>query len=139
MGITENLGGGPTDPFELGMLETAAANLNDRPEDTWLPEFRKEIHCLIFVTGDCQETVDETLTKIKQILAHTVKQIKLVEGKVRPGDQEAHEQFVFPLSNTLFITDTCVKVSATEMVCPSPQFRAWIRSCFQGKQSRESR
>ncbi|KAG9239578.1 peroxidase TAP [Amylocarpus encephaloides] len=83
------------DPFEHGMRETAS-KLNDRTEgdsNTWFPEFKQDIHCLVFITGDCQHSVDHTFASIKHIFGHTITEIKTVTGTVRPGDQEAHEHF----------------------------------------------
>ncbi|EHL03291.1 putative Peroxidase 2 [Glarea lozoyensis 74030] len=78
------------------MLATAEADFNDRVHGfnkAWFKEFKQEIHCLIFITGDCQDTIDFTLAKVKKILGVTVQEIKLVQGKVRPGDQMHHEHF----------------------------------------------
>jgi hypothetical protein len=98
LGFKEPLSKEPQkDPFEKTMLATAETDFNDRVtgfNKTWLKEFKQEIHCLILITGDCQDTIDFTLAKIKKILGSTVREIKLAQGKVRPGDQKHHEQFV---------------------------------------------
>jgi hypothetical protein len=87
----------PEDPFEKTMLATAESKFNDRVHgfrSTWFKEFKKEIHCLIFTTGDCQATIDGTLALVKEILGSTVEEVKLVQGNVRPGEQAHHEQYV---------------------------------------------
>ncbi|EPE29320.1 Dimeric alpha+beta barrel [Glarea lozoyensis ATCC 20868] len=97
LGFKEPLSKEPqNDPFEKTMLATAEADFNDRVHGfnkAWFKEFKQEIHCLIFITGDCQDTIDFTLAKVKKILGVTVQEIKLVQGKVRPGDQMHHEHF----------------------------------------------
>jgi hypothetical protein len=76
------------------MLADAPALRDDTKK--WLPEFKKEIHILIFVTGDSTATVEEKLAQVKKIIGSTVTEIKRVDGKVRDigGKQEGHEQFV---------------------------------------------
>ncbi len=94
-------------PFEGGMLKDVV-NLNDQTT-TWLPEFKQDIHCLIVIAGDCQATVDERLADIKKILASTIQEVKRIDGHVRPGKEDGHEQFVSSLSLCRFPTvDLCV-------------------------------
>jgi hypothetical protein len=97
LSITEPLSNNPDDPFEKTMLATAEDEFHDRVHGfhkTWFKEFKKEIHCLIFITGDCQETIDITLKNLKKILGSTVEEIKLVQGNVRDGEHARHEQYV---------------------------------------------
>lgn len=79
-------------PFEAGMQ--ADSKLND-DQELWDPAFKQEIHGLIVLTGDCQPTVDEKLAEAKEILGTSIHEIKRIDGNVRPGDQDGHEQFVF--------------------------------------------
>lgn len=67
------------------------ANLNDQA-DTWLPEFKEDIHCLIFITGESLATVHERYAELRWILDGTIKEVKLTVGTVRPGKENGHEQ-----------------------------------------------
>lgn len=67
------------------------SNLNDQ-ESTWLPEFKKDIHLLIFITGESLSTVHERYAEIKWILHNTIQEVKLTVGNVRPGAEKGHEQ-----------------------------------------------
>lgn len=61
----------------------------------WDQNFKQEIHGLIMVTGDSQKTVDNKLKAIRSTLTPaTFKEVHLLEGNVRPGDQKGHEQSV---------------------------------------------
>ena len=65
----------------------------------WDPEFKKDIHGLILVTGDSHATVDEKLAEVLKIFSlrsqnATIHEIKRAVGDVRPGAEKGHEQYV---------------------------------------------
>lgn len=90
MGIADPILDTSTDPFQTGMFADIT-NLNDQA-DTWLPEFKQDIHCLIFITGESLATVHERYAEIKWILEGTIKEVKLTVGNVRPKEESGHEQ-----------------------------------------------
>lgn len=92
MGIADPVNDTTTDPFQTGMFNDIA-NLDDQVEK-WLPEFKQEIHCLIFITGESLATVHERYAELKWILNPTINEIKLTVGNARPGKEFGHEQFV---------------------------------------------
>jgi hypothetical protein len=97
LGFKEPSSENPEDPFEKTVLATVESKFNDQVHgfhSTWFKEFKEKIHCLIFTTGDFQETIDGMLAQVKNILGTTVEEVKLVQGNVRPGKQAHHEQYV---------------------------------------------
>lgn len=103
IGITDDIG----DPaFNAGMLADAG-ELGDKGRRTsngfdpeWLVEYKKEIHGVIMVAGDCHKTVEGKLEEIKDIFSvgekdSTIQKVISVVGDVRPGAVSAHEHFGF--------------------------------------------
>ncbi|KAL6720877.1 dye-decolorizing heme-containing peroxidase [Lecanora helva] len=94
-------------PFDAGM-QAGAKDLGD-PGSTsssgtfspsWDPEFKKEIHGVLLITGDSHATVHEKLAEVGKIFclgAHnaTIHEIKRAVGDVRPGAEKGHEHFGF--------------------------------------------
>jgi len=78
-------------PFEAGMLNDT--KLND-DKTLWEPAFKEDIHGLIIITGDCQARVGAKLKEVEEILGCTIHTVKVIDGKVRPEEQDGHEQFV---------------------------------------------
>ena len=111
LGIKDVIG---DDSFEKGMLAQAEA-LGDKGtkpasgtfDPDWLPAFKKEIHGLILVTGDCHQTVNTTMSEIKKIFSvgtpnAVIHEVLHLVGDVRPGKEKGHEQFVpFDRPNSL--------------------------------------
>ena len=89
------------DAKNLGDPGTTSSSNTFNPN--WDPEFKKDIHGVILVTGDSHVTVDEKLTQILKIFSFgsqnaTIHEIKRAVGDVRPGAEKGHEQCVlFPL------------------------------------------
>ena len=103
LGIKDAIG---DDSFEKGMLAQAEA-LGDKGtkpasgtfNPDWLPAFKKEIHGLILITGDSHQTVNTTMSQIKNIFSvgtpkAVVHEVLHLVGDVRPGKEKGHEQFV---------------------------------------------
>ncbi|KAL9094069.1 MAG: hypothetical protein Q9165_003739 [Trypethelium subeluteriae] len=76
--------------FEESMINDKT--LNDQP-NTWLPEFRQDIHGLLVITGDSQDTINARLLEIQAILKNTIHGVKRADGHVRPGKEDGHEHF----------------------------------------------
>ncbi|KAF8851549.1 Dyp-type peroxidase [Acephala macrosclerotiorum] len=91
MGIADPITNSTTDPFQTGMFN-GITNLNDQA-DKWLPEFKQDIHALIFITGESLATIHERYAELKWVLGSTVNEVKLIIGNVRPGNQNGHEHF----------------------------------------------
>ncbi|KUJ16039.1 Dyp-type peroxidase [Mollisia scopiformis] len=91
MGIADPVNDTTTDPFQTGMFNDIA-NLDDQVEK-WLPDFKQEIHCLIFITGESLATVHERYAELKWILDPTINEVKLTVGNARPGKEFGHEHF----------------------------------------------
>ena len=114
MGITDLLGDAAFDD-PTGMLGRAK-NLGDPGTTTgttftpdWLPAFKKDIHGMILVSGDCHHTVAEVLKKIEYIFnlgspESSIEEIIKIVGHVRPGKEKGHEQLVSP---SLVVELTC--------------------------------
>lgn len=90
---------------DLGDKGTTSASGAFDPD--WLPAFKKDIHGLIMVTGDCHETVNATLSGIKKIFAigtpnAAIHEVLQLVGDVRPGKEAGHEQFVPRGSRLIF-------------------------------------
>jgi hypothetical protein len=95
-------------PFEAGMSQDT--KLND-DKTLWDPAFKQEIHGLVVLTGDSQATIEEKLAEVKEILRTSIHEIKRIDGNVRPGDQDGHEQFVSSLSLRRILTvDFCAQL-----------------------------
>ena len=106
MGITDLLGDAAFDD-PTGMLGRAKA-LGDLGvtngatfTPNWLPAFKKDIHGMVLVSGDCHHTVAEELKKIESIFKlgkpeASIQEIIKIVGDVRPGKEKGHEQFVPP-------------------------------------------
>lgn len=102
MGFRDEIG---DSVFNAGMLADAE-NLGDKGtkssgafDPEWVPEFKKEIHGVILVTGDNRTTVKERLEEIMDIFSvgeedATIHKVLSLVGDVRPGALSAHEQFV---------------------------------------------
>jgi hypothetical protein len=63
----------------------------------WDARFKQDIHGLILVTGDTQERNDEVLVRVKKIFhvgeeTASIQEVIQVAGKVRPGNEDGHEQ-----------------------------------------------
>ena len=68
----------------------------------WVPAFKYGVDGVILVTGESHETVAEKLAQIEKIFhtgAHhaTIHEAIRIVGKVRPGKEKGHEQYVFPV------------------------------------------
>ena len=90
----------------LGDKGTTSASGAFDPD--WLPAFKKEIHGLILVTGDCHQTVNETLSDIKKIFSvgtpeASIHEVLHLVGDVRPGKEKGHEQFVIKNLSLIFL------------------------------------
>jgi hypothetical protein len=86
--------------FTDGMLRDAS-NIGDEVSN-WTHEFKKDIHGLIMITGDCHSTVEARLAEVKKIFLlgetnATIHQVLSVVGDVRKGRESGHEQFVWGL------------------------------------------
>ncbi|KAL0954306.1 hypothetical protein HGRIS_003305 [Hohenbuehelia grisea] len=104
LGITDDLNDAA---FTEGQLK-GAENLGDPGKTTngvfspdWEPEFKKEIHGVIYVAGDSILSVDKKLIEIKLLFGvglpgHSITEITSIRGDVRPGkENSAHEHFGF--------------------------------------------
>ena len=63
----------------------------------WLPAFKKDIHGMILVSGDCHATVRHTLAEVEKIFHMggqnaIIHEVLRVVGDVRPGMEKGHEQ-----------------------------------------------
>ncbi len=103
MGITDDL---LDTAFTAGQLKDSK-NLGDPGKDVdgnfvpdWLPAFLQgNIHGVILISGDCAATITETRTTIEHIFSvgtpnATLHEVTTLIGKVRPGPEDGHEQYV---------------------------------------------
>lgn len=103
LGITDEIG---DSAFDKGMLADAQT-LGDQGTTSssgvftpdWIPAFKHDIHGLLMVSGERNETVEEKLEDIRKIFsvgAHdaTMHEVLSIVGDVRPGKEAGHEQFV---------------------------------------------
>ena len=81
-----------SDAFDLGDNGVQQSGESFQPD--WDETFLQEIHGVTLVTGDSDDTVNEKLASVKDILSGSVTEIATVNGDVRPGDQAGHEQYV---------------------------------------------
>lgn len=92
--------------FKDGMLAGAkglgdpGTTSNGAFSPNWDPAFKKDIHGVVFITGDSRATVDGKLAEVTKIFGFgthnaTIHKIKCVVGDVREGDQKGHEHFGF--------------------------------------------
>jgi hypothetical protein len=86
--------------FDNGMLSDAQ-NLGDDISQ-WIPEFKKDIDGVLLVAGHSYHGVLSHLHEILDILQ--VKEVYHITGKVRPGKEAGHEQYVSLLLNELLLT-----------------------------------
>ena len=82
--------------------------LNDDPAK-WDATFKGDVHGLILVAGERASTVNEVIANVEKIFkvkenSSSIVLKKRLDGKVRPGAEDGHEQFV-TLSN-IHITPT---------------------------------
>ncbi|KAK7442538.1 dye-decolorizing heme-containing peroxidase [Stygiomarasmius scandens] len=91
-----------TDPFITGQfkdaftLGDAGTGTQDDFVPAWDPAFgNANIDGLIFVGGDCHDSVNKELHKIKLILGPSVKKVIEIVGDTRPGPDSGHEHFGF--------------------------------------------
>ena len=85
------------------------ATIEGTSTPNWDKDLLKDLHGLILISGDRPETVDDKLSEIKGIFGvgspyASIEEVTSLVGKVRPGDQEKHEQYVFilPISGPTF-------------------------------------
>lgn len=93
LGLQSDLG---DTAFVKGQLASAADTLGD-DVNQWDPDFKKDIHGLILVTGDCTDSVDKKLGQIKALFKvgqkdAGIKEVTHILGHVRPGKENGHEQ-----------------------------------------------
>lgn len=83
--------------FASGMKAVAKETLQD-PLKNGQPNYEKafmspdKLHGVILVAGNTTQIVKNKLGDIKKFLGGTVSEIETIEGKVRPGDVNGHEQ-----------------------------------------------
>lgn len=85
--------------FANGQLANAEGVLGDDLKE-WDEDFKKDLHGLILVTGDCNENVDMKLGSTKALFGCGTPHASIVEvthivGHVRPGKEDGHEHFGF--------------------------------------------
>lgn len=91
--------------FQDGMRKGATGTLNDpikddgtgttpKWDDEWL---NNEIDGVVLVAGNTPELVEERLARIVGLFGDSVKVAFKESGKVRPGEQRGHEQYVILL------------------------------------------
>lgn len=95
MGITDDIG---DSVFKAGQL-VDAKDLGDTYSPDWIPSFQRQIHGVVIVAGDSQESVDKLLREATSILQlsplhSTCHEIVRLQGTVRPGNQKGREQYV---------------------------------------------
>lgn len=88
------------DPFFLGQKKNAVEYLGDPKKSNgdpdWDNSFLGDIHGVILITGDCDETVGEKKEDVLQIFhSSSIKEIKSILGDGREDPFSAHEQSVF--------------------------------------------
>ena len=89
--------------FEAGM-KAKRDTLRDDP-DNWNPAnwavfdqkqetkgFEDDIHGVVMVVGEDQLRVSDEFAKVTSILGDTIEQAFVLDGQVRPGLEEGHEQ-----------------------------------------------
>lgn len=96
------------DPAFTGGMRADASNLGDQLSN-WTSKFKKDIHGLIMVTGDCHSTVEKRLAEVEKIFLvgetnATIHQVLSIVGDVRPGHEAGHEQFVWVLLSRNLLT-----------------------------------
>jgi hypothetical protein len=74
-----------------------AVNLNDHVDTTgkplqWDQQFIQDFHGVFLVTASSRPELLKAIAKINEILGATIDIVHTVEGRVRPGDLNAHEQ-----------------------------------------------
>ena len=88
-------------------MKADAKNLGDTGKSNgggfdpaWDPAFKSnKIHGLISAAGDSANTVNEVISKVEATFRvgkpeASINLIKRIDGKVRPGEEEGHEQYV---------------------------------------------
>lgn len=83
------------------MVDDAEDLFDDKAD--WDPAFLTDIHGVILCTASCQDMLDAALAKVSGIFKPDHKRSGIVEvkrlfGKVRPDDQDGHEQLVSTIS-----------------------------------------
>ncbi|KAJ8474877.1 dyp-type peroxidase [Pleurotus djamor] len=103
LGITDDLA---DTAFAAGQ-RSDAQNLGDAGQQKdgkfvpdWEAAFLKDIHGVVFVAGDCHDSVNKKLDQIKHLFGVGTGHASIVEvthilGDVRPGHVSAHEHFGF--------------------------------------------
>ena len=68
-----------------------------KTDPSWEPEFKREeqIHGCILITGNSEHTIQKRVEKIGKIFGSSMKNVKTVDGHVRPGEHKGQEHFGF--------------------------------------------
>ena len=76
MNITDNIG---DDAFTNGMA-AKASDLGDKGTTQWDKTFLQELDGVALITGDSDNTVNQKLASVKQILSKSVKEVTTMTG-----------------------------------------------------------
>ena len=90
---------GSKDPFLVGQKQEAVSALGDPKKSDGTPDwderFLRNIHGVILITGDSDETIREKKDEIHQIFhSKSINEIITVNGSRLEGDLSGHEQSV---------------------------------------------
>ena len=89
---------GTKDPFSVGQKQEAVSALGDpRKSDgtpDWDESFLRNIHGVILIAGDSDETIKEKKDKIDENFSKSINEIITVSGSRLEGDLSGHEQSV---------------------------------------------
>lgn len=89
LGINDTLG----DPLFTGGQFVDAPNLGDPGTTNWVPAFKgTNVHGVFLFASDTVSLVDTELAIVKSIFGSSITQLHLLQGQVRPGNQEGHER-----------------------------------------------
>lgn len=63
----------------------------------WDEPFKKALHGVLIITGECHQSVDKAIQQIEGIFnihstSPSIRKVAAIRGDVRPGDLSAHEQ-----------------------------------------------
>lgn len=93
--------------FRAG-LKSRQSQLNDPSKDTWDKTFQPEIHAMVLIGDDCQQTIDQKCAEIQKNLPTTVEVLGIEKGMAMRnanGDGIEHFGYVDGRSQPLLLVE----------------------------------
>jgi len=92
LGVNDTLG----DPLYTGGQFKDAPNLGDPGTTNWVPEFKGTfVHGVFLLASDAPSSITNELHSIQSLFGSSMSQKYILQGQVRPGNEEGHEHFGF--------------------------------------------